>query len=76
MEGNCPIMQNVTFENISATGAKRAGDIHGLRGDLIHGLTFRNVSVPTKEPWQCGYVDISSLIVDDVVPVLKCSAGP
>ncbi len=76
LEGDCPIMQNVTFEDIWATGAARAGDIDGFQGDLIQGLTFKNVSIPTKKPWNCGYVDVDTLTAVDVKPPLKCSPGP
>jgi hypothetical protein len=76
MEGDCPIFENVTFEDISATGAARAGSIAGFDGDLLTGLTFRNVSVPTTKSWDCGFVDVASLTMFDVSPPLKCRVGP
>lgn len=51
-EGNCPIFQDISFEDIIATGAQRAGDIHGFEGDLLRGLSFRNV-VRCLDPVHC-----------------------
>ena len=59
-------------------GAVRAGDINGFKGDLLQGLSFRNVSfqTPPKHGWSCGYVDAATFIAEDVVPKLTCSQGP
>lgn len=77
-EGDCPIFQDVTFEDISVLGAARAGDINGFKGDLLRGLTFRNVTFieTPKALWSCGYVDLDSFTADNVDPPLKCSSGP
>lgn len=42
-EGDCPIFQDIRFEDIRVTGAARAGDINGFQGDQLQGLAFRNV---------------------------------
>ena len=75
---DCPLFQNIHFEDIAITGAVRAGDINGFKGDLLQGLTFKNVTfekVP-KEGWKCGYVDLDTFKAEDVVPPLKCVSGP
>ena len=75
---NCPIFQNVTFEDIAITTAKRAGDINGFQGAQLKGLTFRNVSFKEEpaEGWQCGFIDLDSFVAEDVHPKLECSPGP
>ena len=40
-EGDCPIFQDITFEDITIKGADCAGNIAGFKGDLLEGLTFR-----------------------------------
>ena len=44
---DCPAFEDITFEDVRATGAARAGDINGFKGDLLRGLRFRNVSFAT-----------------------------
>ena len=76
--GDCPVFNNVTFEDIHATGAARAGDIAGFKGDLLRGLTFRNVTFATKpaKGWTCGYVDVATFKATQMSLPLKCSEGP
>ena len=77
--GDCPIFSNVTFEDISIAGAARAGDINGFKGDLLRGLTFRNVTfaTPPAVGWSCGYVDVATFAASGMAALpLKCSAGP
>ena len=77
LEGNCPIFQNVSFEDIVIAGATRAGDINGFPGDLLRDLTFKNVTFKeTKGGWSCGYTDAASFSAVDVDPPLMCHEGP
>ena len=57
--GNCPIFQDITFEDISVKGADCAGNIAGFKGDLLEGLVFRNVTfeTPPKDGWRCAHTD-------------------
>ena len=75
---NCPHLANITFEDIRVTGAARAGDIHGFRGDLLENLRFKNVSFARlpHAGWTCGYVDLSTFVAEGVSPTLNCSGGP
>eukprot|EP00040_Diaphanoeca_grandis_P025822 m.143692 g.143692 ORF g.143692 m.143692 type:complete len:466 (-) comp30331_c0_seq1:38-1435(-) len=75
---DCPLFKDVSFEDIVITGAARAGDINGFKGDLLQGLSFKNVTFKHLPPsgWTCGYVDLSSFSATDVVPPLKCIEGP
>ena len=75
---DCPTFRNISFEDIRITGARRAGDISGFKGDLLDGLRFRNVSfaTPPQTGWSCGYVNLASFEATDVEPPLTCSAGP
>ena len=68
LEGDCPIFQDILFEDIRATGAVRAGDIAGFKGDLLQGLTFRNVTfeTPPSTGWTCGYVDVDTFTAEEV----------
>lgn len=77
-EWNCPRFEDIHFEDIRATGASRAGDINGFKGDLLKGLTFRNVTFAEepKQGWSCGYVDLDSFSAVDVSPPLSCNSGP
>ena len=65
-------------DRFASSGAQRAGDINGFENDLLHGLTFRNVTFETapKQGWACGYVDLDTFSATDVSPMLKCAAGP
>eukprot|EP00927_Polykrikos_kofoidii_P077578 TRINITY_DN74510_c0_g1_i1.p1 TRINITY_DN74510_c0_g1~~TRINITY_DN74510_c0_g1_i1.p1 ORF type:complete len:456 (+),score=62.94 TRINITY_DN74510_c0_g1_i1:56-1369(+) len=75
---DCPLFENIHFEDIRATGASRAGDINGFDGDLLKGLTFRNVTFAEapEQGWSCAYVDTKSFSAIDVDPPLSCSSGP
>jgi hypothetical protein len=75
---DCPRLRDVSFEDIRITGAARAGDLSGLKGDLLQGLTFSNVSFATLPPvgWSCSYVNLSSFKSTGVSPPLSCSSGP
>jgi len=75
---DCPLFKDITFEDITVTGAARAGDINGFKGDLLQRLTFRNVTFKEapKEGWTCGYVDPTSFVAVNVNPPLTCSSGP
>jgi len=75
---NCPKFEDVLFQDIRVTGAKRAGDINGFKGDLLKGLTLQNVtfSETPSQGWSCGYVDLSTFRATNVNPPLKCSTGP
>ena len=75
---DCPTFSNVRFENISILGAARAGDISGFKGDLLQGLTFKNVTFVETPPnaWSCGYVNLTSFRADNVSPPLSCAQGP
>ena len=75
---DCPLFEDVTFQDIRATGAVRAGDIAGFRGDLLRGLRFDNVTFAErpKQGWQCGYVDLASFSATGVDPPLRCVEGP
>ena len=77
-EGDCPIFEDIRFEDIVVTGAVRAGDIAGFKGDLLRGLTFKNLTFRTKPKtgWSCGYVDMDSFSAVGVAPPLKCTNGP
>ena len=77
-EGNCPIFKDISFEDISIKGADCAGNIAGFKGDLIEGLTFRNVTfdTPPKDGWRCGYVDPKTFSSGGMTPALQCSPGP
>lgn len=77
LEGDCPIFKDISFEDIVIAGAVRAGDINGFKGDLLRGLTFRNVSFTEKPKgdWTCGYTDLTSFSAIDVSPPLTCSNG-
>jgi len=74
-EGDCPIFENVSFEDIRVTGAKRAGDIAGFKGDLLEGLSFKNVSfeTPPAGGWNCGFVDLHTFSAVNVTPPMTCS---
>ena len=76
-QGDCPIFQDVTFEDIVVTGARTAGDINGFKGDLLKGLTFRNLTFKEtpKQGWSCGYVDQATFSATAVNPPLSCSTG-
>ena len=78
LAGDCPIFSNVSFEDIAVTGAARAGDLNGFDGDLLHGLSFRNVTFKEapKQGWTCGYTDLASFSQVAVDPPITCSAGP
>ena len=71
----CPLFENVSFEDISITGARRAGDLAGLPGDPLRGLRFRNVSFRHLPPqgWHCSHVDLKSFVAEDVSPPLHCT---
>eukprot|EP00038_Savillea_parva_P030910 m.81295 g.81295 ORF g.81295 m.81295 type:complete len:458 (+) comp9402_c1_seq1:109-1482(+) len=75
---DCPLFDGVHFEDIVATGAARAGDINGFKGDLLNGLTFKNVTFKEtpKLGWSCGYVNLDTFSAQDVQPPLTCSSGP
>lgn len=75
--GDCPIFKNVNFEDISVTGATRAGDIAGFKGALLQGLSFKNVTFGTlpEEGWHCGYVNLTSFAAVDVAPPINCNVG-
>jgi hypothetical protein len=77
LEGDCPIFKDITFEDIAIAGAVRTGDINGFKGDLLQGLTFKNVSFAEKPKgdWTCGYTDLASFSAVDVNPPLTCSSG-
>ena len=77
LEGTCPIFKDVAFEDISIGGAHKAGDISGFKGDLLQGLSFKNVSFAEKPTvdWNCGYTDLASFSAVDVRPPLTCSSG-
>eukprot|EP00041_Stephanoeca_diplocostata_P014180 m.255214 g.255214 ORF g.255214 m.255214 type:complete len:484 (-) comp19612_c0_seq1:225-1676(-) len=75
---DCPLFADVSFEDIVITGAARAGDINGFKGDLLQGLRFSNVSFVNTPAlgWKCGYVNTSSFSAIDVRPPLACNEGP
>jgi hypothetical protein len=74
---NCPLFEDIRFEDIAATGAVRAGDINGFKGDLLKGLHFKNVTIGGKpKSWTCGHVDLETFSAVDITPPLKCSTGP
>lgn len=77
-EGDCPIFEDISFEDIRATSAVRAGDIAGFKGDLLQGLSFKNITFETapKTGWNCGFVDVRSFSAVDVAPPMSCSTGP
>lgn len=77
LEGDCPIFKDITFEDIAIAGAVRAGDINGFKGDLLQGLSFKNVTFVEKpeQDWTCGYTDLASFSAVDVKPPLRCSSG-
>lgn len=74
---NCPVFEDISFEDIAITGAERAGDINGFKGDLLQGLRFKNVTFQTKPKhgWTCGYVNLTSFEATSVEPPLACSTG-
>eukprot|EP00035_Acanthoeca_spectabilis_P009015 m.161537 g.161537 ORF g.161537 m.161537 type:complete len:187 (+) comp14579_c0_seq2:46-606(+) len=74
----CPTFENVNFEDILVTSAERAGDINGFAGDLLNGLSFKNVTIMEKPPlgWTCGYVNMSTFAAVQVEPPLACVSGP
>ena len=76
-QGDCPIFEDIRFEDIRATGAARCGDIAGFKGDLLRGLSFKNVTFATapKKSWKCGYVDLQTFSAVDVSPPIHCSMG-
>jgi hypothetical protein len=78
LEGDCPIFQDIAFQDISVAGAASAGSIAGFEGDLLRGLTFSNVTFAPrpKQAWSCGYVDLSSFAARNVQPPLSCKSGP
>lgn len=75
---DCPVFEDIRFEDIAATGASRCGDINGFKGDLLQGLTFKNVTFAEtpKGGWSCGYVNLTSFSATGVDPPLACSSGP
>ena len=75
---DCPLFSNVRFEDISIAGAARAGDINGFKGDLLQGLSFKNVTFKELPAggWSCGYVNLTTFSAVDVTPPLKCVTGP
>lgn len=77
LEGDCPIFKDIAFEDISIGGAVRAGDINGFEGDLLRGLSFKNVSFMERPQvdWTCGYTDLASFSAVNVKPPLICSSG-
>ena len=77
LEGDCPIFKDITFEDIAVAGAMRAGDINGFKGDLLKGLSFKNVTFAKKPVggWSCGYTDLASFSAVDVAPPLSCRSG-
>jgi hypothetical protein len=76
-EYDCPLFKDVRFENISISGAQRAGDINGFKGDLLTGLSFKNVTFKDKPKlgWSCGYTDLRTFSAVDVDPPLTCVEG-
>jgi hypothetical protein len=74
---NCPTFENISFVDISIAAAQRAGGIHGLPGDPLRGLVFRNVTFETlpKIGWNCGFVDIATFEAEGVVPPLQCKSA-
>ena len=75
---DCPIFEDVLFDDIRVKGAVRAGDIAGFKGDLLSGLRFRNLTFETTPAtsWTCGYVDLDTFSAVDVSPPITCSTGP
>eukprot|EP00037_Helgoeca_nana_P007503 m.68334 g.68334 ORF g.68334 m.68334 type:complete len:112 (-) comp18306_c0_seq4:73-408(-) len=75
---DCPQFDGVHFEDIVITSAERAGDINGFAGDLLNGLTFKNVTFKEKPKlgWSCGYVNPDTFSAVQVDPPLSCASGP
>ena len=74
---DCPIFEDVSFEDIVVTRTKRAGDINGFYGNLLRGLRFKNVTIDRWETgWSCGYVNLTTFEAESVIPELRCNDGP
>ena len=75
---NCPKFKDIRFEDMVITGAARAGDVNGFKGDLLEGLSFKNVTFVNKpkQGWNCGYVNLTSFSAPGMDPPMDCSTGP
>ena len=67
--GTTPIWKNISFENITATGASNGGQIYGLNTDPVDldGLSFKNVNISAfshMNLWYATNVDLSGLTVN------------
>eukprot|EP01045_Picozoa_sp_COSAG04_P022493 COSAG04_NODE_2552_length_3948_cov_3.468433_5_plen_205_part_01 len=51
----CPEFRNVSFQDIEIAGAVTAGHIEGFPNNLLHGLSFQNVTfkTPPERGWDC-----------------------
>ncbi|HEY4234635.1 MAG TPA: glycosyl hydrolase family 28 protein [Lacipirellulaceae bacterium] len=63
-----PIWKNISFENITATGASNGGQIYGLNTDPVDldGLSFKNVNISAfshMNLWYAKNADLSGLTV-------------
>jgi hypothetical protein len=69
---NCPILQDVTFENIEITGAATAGAFEGTARNPLHNIHFKNITflTPPNRTWVCK--NIANLTVESVFPPLAC----
>eukprot|EP00756_Hemistasia_phaeocysticola_P057929 Hpha_TRINITY_DN34539_c0_g1::TRINITY_DN34539_c0_g1_i1::g.96428::m.96428 len=72
----CPLFSDVLFDNITVTGAVRAGAITGTDRNPLRSLAVRNLSflTPPDHGWSCK--DVAVLEATNVTPALSCTKPP
>jgi hypothetical protein len=71
-----PLFKNVTFQDIAAISAGVAGQIRGFPEDCLEGLSMKNVSIEGGTArWNCAYIDLDSLVLENVHPPATCRGG-
>ncbi|KAE8671234.1 Pectin lyase-like superfamily protein isoform 3 [Hibiscus syriacus] len=74
-----PVIERITFKDISGDNIKVAGLLHGIEGDSFRHVCLLNITlnVTTKSPWNCSNIQgYSALVSPKTCEPLKESIYP